>query len=410
MGLAKALYRLQLAPARIDVGRLGIEWLDAKAEFIDEMDFVAKQLKQFVGKDKIKLKLKDVVLYGFGRIGRIAARELIAQAGKGEQLRLRAIVTLDEGKDDITRRADLLRMDSVHGKFPGTVVADTENSCLWVNGHKIHCITAERPEDIDYTVFGIENALVIDSTGVLRDREGLSRHLASKGVSKVLLTAPGNGDIPNVVHGVNNDSFDFENEAIWSTASCTTNAIVPVLYVINEHFGIEKGHIQSVHSYTNDQNLLDNYHKKFRRGRSAALNLVITETGAEEAIARVLPELTDKFTGNAIRVPTPNVSLAVLNLHLNKPTTKEEINETMRQAALKGQLVEQIEYSFANEIVSSDVVGNPSASVFDAPATVVSRDGRSVVHYVWYDNEYGYTRQVLRFAKQLGGVIRLRYY
>ena len=154
MGLAKALYRLQLAPARIDVGRLGIEWLDAKAEFIDEMDFVAKQLKQFVGKDKIKLKPKDVVLYGFGRIGRIAARELIAQAGKGEQLRLRAIVTLDEGKDDITRRADLLRMDSVHGKFPGTVVADTENSCLWVNGHKIHCITAERPEDIDYTVFG----------------------------------------------------------------------------------------------------------------------------------------------------------------------------------------------------------------------------------------------------------------
>lgn len=410
LALARALQRLQLAPSRIDIGRLGVQWLDEKEDFIDEMAFVSKKLKNFIGRDKIQIEPKDVILYGFGRIGRIAARELITQAGKGEQLRLRAIVTRDKSLEDIEKRADLLRSDSVHGNFPGTVVSDIKNQCLWVNGHKVHIINANNPEDIDYTTYGIENALLIDNTGVYRDRAGLSRHLMSRGVSKVLLTAPGKGDIPNIVHGVNNDNFDIESEAIWSAASCTTNAIVPVISVIHEALGIEKGHIETVHSFTNDQNLLDNYHKKFRRGRAASLNLVITETGAESAIAKVLPELKGKFTGNAIRVPTPNVSLAVLNLQINKKTTKDEVNEIMRQAALHGHLVEQIQYSFSNELVSSDLVGNPTSSIFDSPATIVSRDGKGIVLYVWYDNEYGYTRQVIRFAKQLAGVIRLRYY
>ena len=410
LGLAKALLRLQLAPSRIDIGRLGVEWLDEKENYHDQMDYVSKKFKSFVGKDKIQLEPKDVVLYGFGRIGRIAARELISQAGKGEQLRLRAIVTRDKTLEDIEKRADLLRSDSIHGNFHGTVVADLDNRCLWVNGHKVHMINAANPENIDYTSYGIEKALVIDHTGVWRDRNGLSRHLSSKGVSKVLLTAPGKGDIPNIVHGVNNEVFDIEKVNIWSAASCTTNAIVPVISVIQKALGIEKGHIETVHSYTNDQNLLDNYHNKFRRGRSAALNLVITETGAESAITKVLPELTGKFTGNAIRVPTPNVSLAVLNLQLHNKTSKDEVNEIMRQTALNGNLVEQIQYSFSNELVSSDLVGNPSASIFDSPATIVSKDGKSVILYVWYDNEYGYTRQVIRFAKQLAGVIRLRYY
>lgn len=410
LGLAKALLRTPLAPSRIDIGRLGVEWLDEKDSYIDEMDFISKKMKDFIGKDKIKLEPKDVILYGFGRIGRIAARELISQAGKGEQLRLRAIVTRDKSLDDIEKRADLLRSDSIHGNFLGTVVADTENRCLWVNGHKVHMINAANPEDIDYTQYGIDNALLIDNTGIWRDRTNLNRHIASKGVAKVLLTAPGKGDIPNIVHGVNNDNFDIQGENIWSAASCTTNAIVPVISVIHKALGIEKGHIETVHSYTNDQNLLDNYHKKFRRGRAAGLNLVITETGAESAITKVLPELSGKFTGNAIRVPTPNVSLAVLNLQLHNATTKENVNEIMRQAALNGNLVEQIQYSFSNELVSSDLVGNPAASIFDSPATIVSKDGKSVNLYVWYDNEYGYTRQVIRFAKQLAGVIRLRYY
>ncbi len=410
LGLAKALLRLQLAPSRIDIGRLGVQWLDEKVDFADELDFTSKKLKGFIGKDKIKLEPKDVVLYGFGRIGRIAARELITQAGKGEQLRLRAIVTRDKSLEDIEKRADLLRSDSIHGNFPGTVVADTENRCLWVNGHKIHMINANNPEDIDYTSYGIEDALLIDNTGVWRDRSNLSRHLLSKGISKILLTAPAKGDIPNIVHGVNNESFDFDSEKIWSAASCTTNAIVPVISVIQDALGIEKGHIETVHSFTNDQNLLDNYHKKFRRGRAASLNMVITETGAESAITKVLPDLSGKFTGNAIRVPTPNVSLAVLNLQLNAKTSKAAVNEIMRQAALHGHLVEQIQYSFSNELVSSDLVGNPTAAIFDSPATIVSKDGKSVVLYVWYDNEYGYTRQVVRLAKQIAGVIRLRYY
>jgi glyceraldehyde 3-phosphate dehydrogenase len=409
LALTKALNRLMLAPSRIDIGKLGSEWLTEKDNYLDEMDFVSKKLSSFVGEDKIQLKPVDVVLYGFGRIGRLAARELISQAGKGEQLRLRAIVTRDKTADDILKRADLLRTDSIHGKFLGTVKADVENNCLIVNGHTIHMINAASPDSIDYTQYGINNALIIDNTGVKRDREGLGKHLLSKGVSKVLLTAPAKGDIPNIVHGINHESAD-KNEQIFSAASCTTNAIIPVLAVINKTLGIEKGHIETVHSYTNDQNLLDNYHPKYRRGRSAALNLVITETGAESAIAKVLPELSGKFTGNAIRVPTPDVSLAVINLSLNKKTTKDEINEHLRHAALNGDLVEQIQYSMSNELVSTDLVGNPSASIYDSPATIVSKDGKSCVLYVWYDNEYGYTRQVIRLCKHIAGVIRLRYY
>jgi glyceraldehyde 3-phosphate dehydrogenase len=410
LGLAKAISRCAIAPSRLDIGRIGVDWLDEKSKYPNQLAFVKDKLKDYIGKEKIDLKPKDVVLYGFGRIGRIAARELITQAGKGQQLRLRAIVTRDKSPDDIIKRADLLRSDSVHGHFPGTVIADVPERCIWVNGHKIHMISAGSPEEINYTKYGINNALLIDNTGVWRDRAGLSRHLKSKGIAKVLLTAPGKGDIPNIVHGVNNLAIDVDSEAIWSAASCTTNAIVPVLAVVHRSLGIDKGHIETVHSYTNDQNLLDNYHSKYRRGRSAAMNLVITETGAESAIAKVMPELSGKFTGNAIRVPTPNVSLAVLNLQINKATTKDAVNEIMRDAALKGGLVEQIQYSFSNELVSSDLVGSPTPSIFDSPATIVSKDGKGIVLYVWYDNEYGYTRQVIRFAKQLAGVRRLQYY
>ncbi|MEY2828730.1 MAG: hypothetical protein RIQ33_588 [Bacteroidota bacterium] len=410
LAIAREMAKMDLAPARIDIGRLGSEWLNEASKYNNDVAaFTNDKMKDFVGADKIDLQPKDVILYGFGRIGRIAARELITQAGKGQQLRLRAIVTRDKTDEDISKRADLLRSDSVHGPFPGTVIADTENRCLIVNGHRIHMINSSDPTSIDYTAYGIHDALVIDNTGVLRDREGLGKHLKSKGVSKVLLTAPAKGDIPNVVHGVNHESIN-DNETIYSAASCTTNAIVPVLAVIEKQFGVERGHIETVHSYTNDQNLLDNYHSKYRRGRSAALNLVITETGADKAVAKVLPQLAGKLTGNAVRVPTPNVSLAILNLQLNSPVTKESINETMRNAALSGNLVEQIQYMDSNELVSSDLVGNPCASIFDSQATIVSKDGKSAVLYCWYDNEYGYTRQVIRFSKWIAGVVRLRYY
>ena len=405
--LARELTKLDLVPSRIDIGKLSAELSQEKKN--DPKAFLISKLGNIIGHDKFQLNPKDVVLYGFGRIGRLAARELISQAGKGEQLRLRAIVTRDKSDEDIVKRADLLRTDSVHGPFPGTVIADVKNRCLIVNGHTIHMISASDPASIDYTAYGINDALLIDNTGIARDREGLSKHLKAKGVSKVLLTAPGKGDIPNIVFGVNHKDYK-KDEQVFSAASCTTNAIVPVLAVIRRTLGIESGHIETIHSYTNDQNLLDNFHSKFRRGRSAAINMVITETGADKAVAKVIPDLAGKLTGNAVRVPTPDVSLAILNLAVSKPTTKEGVNEIMRDAALNGDLVEQIQYSFSNELVSSDCVGNPCASIFDSPATIISKDGKNIVLYVWYDNEYGYTRQVIRFAKHLAEVRRLTYY
>ncbi|EDM36141.1 glyceraldehyde-3-phosphate dehydrogenase [Pedobacter sp. BAL39] len=408
--IATTIAKCNLAPSRVDIGRLTSEWLEEYHNFPTLQDFVITKLGNHIGKDKISLNPKDVVLFGFGRIGRIAARELILQAGKGEQLRLRAIVTRSYSDEELIKRAELLRTDSIHGPFNGTITEDFENKALIINGQTIYFILAENPEEVDYTAYDINDALLIDNTGIFRDREGLSKHLKAKGISKVLLTAPAKGDIPNVVAGINDIDIDFSNADVISNASCTTNAIVPVLKLMDDAFGIEKGHIETVHSYTNDQNLLDNYHKKYRRGRAAALNLVITETGADKAVAKVIPHLGGKLTGNAVRVPTPNVSLAILNLSLNTVTSKEEVSEMLRNASLFGDLSEQIEYSISNELVSSDLIGNSHASIIDGPATIISRDQKSVVLYTWYDNEYGYTRQVIRVAKKLAGVVRLTYY
>jgi len=408
--IASEMAKCNLAPSRIDIGRLSAEWLDGNNAYATMHDFVVSKLSLHIGKDKISLTPNDVVLFGFGRIGRLAARELILQAGKGEQLRLRAIVTRTYSDEELIKRAELLRTDSVHGPFNGIIIEDFVNKALIINGQTIYFITANHPEEVDYTAYGINNALLIDNTGVFRDREGLSRHLSAKGISKVLLTAPAKGDIPNVVAGINDTGIDFSIENILSNASCTTNAIVPVLKVLDDAFGIEKGHIETIHSYTNDQNLLDNYHKKYRRGRSAALNLVITETGADKAVAKVIPHLGGKLTGNAVRVPTPNVSLAILNISLNKVSSREEVTEVLKQASLFGDLSEQIEFSISNELVSTDLIGNSHASIIDGPATIMARDNKSVVIYTWYDNEYGYTRQVIRLAKKLAGVVRLTYY
>lgn len=407
--LANIISRIHIAPSRIDVGRLAAEWIEQGHKANSMHDFAVSKLENHIGKDKIKLQPKDIILYGFGRIGRIAARELIVQSGKGEQLRLKAIVTRTYSAEELTKRAELLRTDSIHGPFAGTIVEDFENQALIINGQTVKFIAAQNPEDIDYTLYGIKDALLIDNTGVFRDREALSRHLKAKGVSKVLLTAPAKGDVPNIVTGINDDC-DFANEEIFSNASCTTNAIVPVLKVIEDGFGIEKGHVETIHSYTNDQNLLDNYHKKYRRGRSAALNMVLTETGADKAVAKVLPELAGKLTGNAVRVPTPNGSLAILNLTLKKKTSKEALQQALKQASLFGKLSEQLEFSVSNELVSSDLIGNSHASIIDGPATILSQDGKSAVVYAWYDNEYGYTRQVIRLAKKIAGVVRLTYY
>jgi glyceraldehyde 3-phosphate dehydrogenase len=411
LDIVKAISKLDLAPSRIDIGVLGKEWLIENQTTDSIETFIAEKLKNLVGKERKVLEPRDIVLFGFGRIGRLAARELIRQTGKGEQLRLRAIVSRTNSDEDILKRASLLRKDSVHGKFRGTVVEDLENKALIINGQKVLMIAANKPEEIDYTQYGIQNAMVIDNSGVWRDREGLGKHLLAKGVTKVLLTAPGKGDIPNIVHGINNVNFNPDGEDIFSAASCTTNAIVPIIKVINEAYGIEGGHIETVHSYTNDQNLLDNFHKKYRRGRSAAMNMVITETGAAKAVSKVLPEMDGKLTGNSVRVPTPDVSLAILNLNLNKSVESiESVNKLLREASTFGAYVEQIDYSTSNELVSSDIIGNPHAGVIDAPATLLAPNKTSIVLYVWYDNEYGYTRQVIRLSKYLCKVQRLTYY
>ncbi len=407
--VAKELLDMNLAPSKIDIGKLSSEYALEKSLHKSITDFVSNKLGVFIGQDKHTFQPQDVVLYGFGRIGRLAARELIKQAGKGQQLRLRAIVTRNTSDSQLIKRAALLRNDSVHGAFNGTVVEDLANKSLIVNGQIVQMIEAKNPEDIDYTSFGINNALIIDNTGVFKDKDALRRHLKGKGVSKVLLTAPG-GEIPNVVYGINHKELDLDGTDIYSAASCTTNAISPVLKVIEDHFGVEKGHIETVHAYTNDQNLLDNMHKKERRGRSAAINMVITSTGAGKAVTKVIPSFKDKLTANAVRVPTPNGSLAIMNLSLNKETTLENFNNIIRKAALEGDLVNQINYQIDPELVSNDIIGNSCCSVYDSNATIVSKDGKNVVVYAWYDNEFGYTKQVIRLAKYIAKVRRLIYY
>lgn len=407
--LAEELLSLDLAPSKLDIGKIAYEYLEEKEQFESAADFLKNKLADFIGKDRFKMEPRDVVLYGFGRIGRLAARELIKQAGKGQQLRLRAIVTRNTSDLTLQKRAALFKNDSVHGAFDGTVAVDYDKKIMTINGQTIQMIEAKNPEDIDYTSFGIDNALVIDNTGVFTDKEALSRHKAAKGVSKVILTAPGKG-IPNIVYGINQHELDIETEKIYSAASCTTNAISPILKVVNDKFGIDKGHIETVHAYTNDQNLLDNMHNKPRRGRSAAINMVITSTGAGKAVTKVIPDLENKLTANAVRVPTPNGSLAILSLTLNEATSLKEINKVVKDAALNGDLVNQIHYSIDPELVSNDIIGNTCCSVYDSPATIVSEDGKNVVLYTWYDNEYGYTKQVIRLAKYVAKVRRLIYY
>ena len=397
--IAKEMLDMNLELSKIDIGKLSSQWLKNQDEYGSIADFLNMELAELkAGTDMDWQKPVDVVLYGFGRIGRLCARALIDNTGIGAQLRLRAIVTRNNDPEQLVKRADLLRMDSVHGPFKGVISVDESARKLIINGEEVQMIAASDPSDIDYNAYGIDNALVIDNTGVWRDEEALSKHIQSKGVSKVLLTAPGKG-IPNVVYGVNHLEHNTTEKNVWSAASCTTNAIVPILKIIDDSYGVKSGHVETIHAYTNDQNLLDNMHKKHRRGRSAAVNMVITETGAAKAVAKVLPHLEGKLTGSAVRVPTPNGSLAIMNLSLEKEVKMEEVNELMKGAALKGALRNQIRYSFEKELVSTDIIGNSCCSVFDSPSTKVSIDGKNVVLYVWYDNEFGYTQQVIRLAK-----------
>jgi glyceraldehyde 3-phosphate dehydrogenase len=397
----EVLSKMTLAPARIDVGKLAYSYLfHGQANGLSIEQYLEKELTE-ISKDAQKHAAQDVVLYGFGRIGRLLARLLIERTGPNSKLNLRAIVLRPGNEDDLEKRASLLRRDSVHGAFNGSITIDKENNVIRANGAFIKVIYTKSPSEVDYTAYGIENALVVDNTGIWSDEEGLSQHLQSKGVAKVLLTAPAKGDIKNIVYGVNEDMILPEDKII-SAASCTTNAITPVLKAINDEYGIKNGHVETVHSYTNDQNLIDNYHPAPRRGRSAPLNMVISTTGAAKAVAKALPELKGLLTGNAIRVPTPNVSMAIMNLNLKKSTDKATLNDYIRQISLNSKLQNQVDYTASTEIVSTDLVGSRYAGVVDSQATIVDQD-RAVL-YVWYDNEFGYSCQVVRVMLEMSGI------
>lgn len=394
--IVETLSELQPGPASVDLALLAKGFRESGSDdltaYLREAAAPALDAQPGTG--------TDVVLYGFGRIGRLLARIIIDHSGSGRSLNLRAIVVRKGAENDLVKRANLLRRDSVHGPFNGTIKVLEDENVILANGVRIQVIYSNDPASVDYTEYGIENAILVDNTGKWRDAEGLGQHLQNKGIARVLLTAPGKGDMLNVVYGVNSDSIT-DADTIVSAASCTTNAITPVLKVVNDRFGVKQGHVETVHAYTNDQNLIDNFHKGDRRGRSAALNMVLTETGAAKAVAKALPELAGKLTGNAIRVPTPDVSMAVLNLQLDRETTREELNSVLEQVSLTGALRTQIDYVESPEIVSTDFVGSNRAGIVDGLATIVT--GNSAVLYVWYDNEYGYSCQVVRIIEQLAG-------
>ncbi|WP_312006983.1 glyceraldehyde-3-phosphate dehydrogenase [Nocardioides alcanivorans] len=398
--ILKVLAELDLGPSRIDIGQLAIAYAqDDRGLSIEE--FTKDAVAGATGEHKVTREgPTDVVLYGFGRIGRLLARLLVEKAGSGNGLRLRAVVVRKGSEDDLMKRASLLRRDSIHGQFNGSIHIDTDENVICANGNAIKVIYSNDPSEVDYTDYGIKDAILIDNTGRWRDREGLSTHLRP-GIAKVVLTAPGKGDVKNIVHGVNHETVSADDNII-SCASCTTNAIVPPLKAINDEYGIVRGHVETVHSFTNDQNLLDNFHKGNRRGRSAPLNMVLTETGAASAIAKALPELEAHISGSAIRVPTPDVSMAILNLELENGTTREDLAKYLREVSLHSPMKRQIDFTTSNDAVSTDFVGSRHASIVDANALIVN--DKSAIVYLWYDNEFGYSCQVVRVVQHITGV------
>ena len=401
--LLERLSNLALSDCEIDLGELTVRcpFFDDLADNPNKIDsYLQEQLDFSSSNSRRPSEPQDIVLYGFGRIGRLMARLLVETTGPGNYFRLKAVVVRNGGESDLVKRASLLRRDSVHGRFIGTIRVDLDNNLLVVNGNPVKFIYASGPAEVNYKKLGINKPIVIDNTGIWRDEAALSQHLDC-GASKVILTAPAKGNIRNVVFGVNDNSIT-DSDNIISAASCTTNAIVPVLKILSDQYGIQNGHIETVHSYTNDQNLIDNFHTGDRRGRSAPLNMVITSTGAVKAVAKAIPELSGKLTGNAIRVPTPNVSLAVLVLNLKEEVTKAELNEFLKNSAFTSKYRQIIGYTNSPEAVSTDFYSSPFATIIDSQATIA--EGNQVTLYCWYDNEFGYSKQVLNLTKKVAKI------
>lgn len=329
--------------------------------------------------------MTKIAINGFGRIGRLTFRALLDKSNV-------EVVAINDLTDTKTL-AHLLKYDSAHGRFPGTVESTPDS--LIVNGKSIKVLAERDPAQLPWSASGVE--IVLESTGRFVDEEGAGKHLTA-GAKKVIISAPAKGNIPTVVLGVNDDTLTGE-ETIISNASCTTNCLAPMAKVLHEKFGIVKGYITTIHAYTADQNIQDSPHKDLRRARAAAINIVPTSTGAAKAVGLVLPDLKGKLDGNAVRVPTPTGSLTDLVCQLSREVTKEEINAALKEAA-EGALKGILKYT-EDPIVSSDIVGDPHSSVFDAGITSVNGDIAKCVS--WYDNEAGYSNRtadlIARLAK-----------
>ena len=329
-----------------------------------------------------------VAINGFGRIGRNFMRCWLGRENSHIE-----VVAINDTSDPRTN-AHLLKYDSMLGKFNADISAD-DNS-ITVNGKTAKCVSDRNPENLPWKEWDID--LIIESTGVFTSREGASKHL-NAGAKKVLITAPGKGDDGTFVVGVNDKDYDPEKHIIISNASCTTNCLAPVAKVLHEKFGIIKGTMTTTHSYTGDQRLLDASHRDLRRARAAALNIVPTSTGAAKAVALVLPELKGKLNGIALRVPTPNVSVVDLVIHVEKQTFAEEVNQALKEAA-DGPMKGILEYCDL-ELVSSDHRGTDASSIVDSSLTMVM-GGDMVKVISWYDNEWGYSQRVVDLAELVG--------
>jgi glyceraldehyde 3-phosphate dehydrogenase len=325
-----------------------------------------------------------VAINGFGRIGRCILRAALARK---ENIEVVAINDLDAP----ATMAHLFKYDSVHRTFPGTVSATDD--AMTVDGKRIAFTAEKDPTKLPWKSLGVD--LVLECTGRFTDRESASKHIAA-GAKKVLISAPAKGPDVTVAFGVNTEAYDPVKHQILSAASCTTNCLAVTAKVLLDSFGIEKGLMTTVHSYTNDQRILDLTHKDLRRARAAALSMIPTSTGAAKSIGEVLPPLKGKMHGVSVRVPTPNVSLVDLTVVLGKKVTPEEINAAYRKAA-EGPLKNVLEYSEA-ETVSVDYNGNPHSSIVDATNTFVI-DGNLAKVMAWYDNEWGFSNRMVDLTK-----------
>lgn len=335
-------------------------------------------------------KTVRIGINGLGRIGRTVLREFTKRKAEGKYQNLEIVAANNPGNMSATCR--LLKHDSLHGTFPGEV--KLEGDTLTAGPNTMKLFGTFDPSEIDWSSAKVD--IVIDATGVFKDKPGLGKHLSGT-VKKVIMCAPGKDLDGTFVFGINHEDYDSENHHIVSNASCTTNCLAPVAKVLNEAFGIEHGLMTTVHAYTSDQNILDANHSDPRRARAAAMSMIPTTTGAAKAVGLVLPELKGKLDGFAVRVPTPDVSMVDLTATLKKKATIEEVNNALKEAAngpLKGVLAFEEE-----ELVSIDFMGNPNSSIVDAPMTSVMENTVKVIS--WYDNEVGFSNRVVDLANHI---------